>query len=385
MRGPVPAFLSFGFRPFFLLGAIYAAAVMAAWPAMWMGVIAPPAGLTAVDWHVHELLFGYLSAIIAGFLLTAVPNWSGRPPLKGPALLCLVLLWSAGRLAVHMGDGGAPAGIADAVFLLALGGFLAREITVSRNWRNLMVLAPLFVFLAADGLFHLQVHLDGGADHARRLGIGAAVMLVLIIGGRITPNFTRNWLVRQAPGALPARVGRFDGVTLVVSAAALSAWVLAPLNPATGGLMIAAGVVNLIRLARWTGYRTWGEPLVAILHVGYGFAPLGLLLSGLAAFDPARVPPLAGLHAFGAGVIGVMTLAVMTRATLGHTGRALHADRLTVFIYAAIILAAVTRIVGAFRPEAMGFLHASATLWTVAFLMFTARYGPMLARPRAQP
>lgn len=379
-----PAILSLGFRPFFLLGALHAGLIMLLWPLVLSGAVPAPGALTPVDWHVHETLFGYLAAIIAGFLLTAIPNWTGRPPVRGAPLLGLVLLWLAGRAAMFL-----PAGIAagasplcDVLFLGALLLVAGREIIAGRNLRNLKILAPLAVFLLADALFHAQALVQGGADHPRRLGLAAAIVLILIIGGRIIPNFTRNWLMPRGPGALPVTFNRFDGAAVVVSAAALLWWSVTPHGLVTGGLMILAAALNLARLARWAGYRTWREPLVLILHLAYLFVPVGFGLAGLAALDPQAVPVAAGIHGLGAGAISVMTLAVMTRATLGHTGRPLHADGVTCLIYAAVLAAALVRMAAAFLPSLDVLLTLSAGLWSFAFLTFSVWYGRMLLRPR---
>src|SRR5690606_16423531 len=212
--------------------------------------------------------------------------------------------------------------------------------------------------------------LGGSSDYARRLAIGAAVMLIVIIGGRIIPSFTRNWMVRENPGRLPVPFNGFDKITLLICAIALLLWTVAPDGMMAGLVLCLAGVLHLARLARWPGDRTLRDPLVLILHLGYLFVPAGLLLAGISALDPASVPAVAALHAFGVGAIGTMTLAVMTRATLGHTGRDLRADVPTRLIYAAIVLAALARIIAAFMPDEIGLLHLSAGLWALAFFGF---------------
>ncbi|MET3660403.1 NnrS family protein [Aquamicrobium ahrensii] len=382
-----PAVLSYGFRPFFLLGALCAGLTVLAWLPILSGSIETSSAFTPVDWHVHETMFGYLAAIVTGFLLTAIPNWTGRLPVQGAPLLALVLLWAAGRFAVFFSAeiGWVAAAIIDCAFLVAVAAAAAKEIVAGRNWRNLMVLVPVTVFVLANVLFHIEAGLAGSSDYARRLAIAAAIVLIVIIGGRIIPSFTRNWMVRENPGRLPVPFNAFDKVTILVSAAALLVWVAAAEGPAAGALLSAAALLNFVRLARWAGDRAVRDPLVLILHVAYLFVPAGLLLAALAAFDAARFPPVAALHAFGVGAIGAMTLAVMTRATLGHTGRALRADGPTRLIYAAIVLAALIRIVAGFMPEQTGLLHLSAGLWCLAFFGFCLRYGGMLTRPKLKP
>ena len=382
--GNHPAILSYGFRPFFLLGSVWAAVAMLAWVPMLSGRLETASLFLPVDWHAHELLFGYLAAVVTGFLLTAIPNWTGRLPVQGAPLAFLALLWLAGRLAVFFSAqiGWLAAMAIDCAFLLAVAGAAAVEIAAGRNWRNLKVLAPVTVLFAANMLFHVEAHLHGVADAGRRLGIAAAIVLVMLIGGRIIPSFTRNWLARENPGRLPVPFGRFDAATIVLSAAALAAWTFLPERAETGILLLAAGLLNLARLARWAGDRTFRDPLVLVLHAAYLFVPAGLVVCGLGALFPDTIPAAAGVHLFAVGAIGSMTLAVMTRATLGHTGRELAADTATCLIFAAILLAGPVRLAAVFLPGLTALLHLAATLWIAAFLGYAVRYGGMLARPR---
>jgi uncharacterized protein involved in response to NO len=206
-------------------------------------------------------------------------------------------------------------------------------------------------------------------------------MLVGVIGGRIVPSFTHNWLVQANSGRLPVAFGRFDMIVLLVSAVALLTWVVVPSGLAVGAFLLAAGMLHLIRLARWAGDRTFGNRLVLILHVGYAFVPLGFLLTSASAFD--LVSPTAGIHAWGVGAVGVMTIAVMTRASLGHTGRRLEASLATQAIYAAVVVAALARICAALHPAwSMALLHVAAFAWVAAFLGFAAGFGPLLLGTR---
>lgn len=217
------------------------------------------------------------------------------------------------------------------------------------------------------------------ADYSVRVGIAAVIMLITLIGGRIVPSFTRNWLARENPGRLPAPFGRFDALIIAASAPALLSWIVLPQTPATGAAMLTAGLLQFVRLARWAGDRTTRERLVLILHIGYAFVPLGFVFVGLAVFD--ILPVAAGIHAFAGGAIGTMTLAVMTRASLGHTGRALTAARDTQAIYLAVLLAAVVRIGAALIPAwLIPLLAISGLLWAAAFFGFGAAYGRLLVR-----
>ena len=379
-----PALFSYGFRPFFLFGAIQAAVAMAAWIMLLAGRLDTFSHFAPVDWHIHEMLFGYLAAIVAGFLLTAIPNWTGRLPLNGAPLVALFVAWLAGRVAIFFSAsiGPLPAAAIDCAFLALLAAAAAREIVAGRNWRNLKVLVPILILLAANALFHAEVAVTGTSDFSRRLGIAAAIMLIGIIGGRIIPSFTRNWLAKRSPHGLPAPFGRFDVACLALTAVALACWTVAPESTVAGWLSLAAAGANLVRLARWRGDRCAGDVLVVILHLGFLWVPIGLLVAGLAALMPDRIAPAAAVHAFGVGAIGTMTLAVMVRATLGHTGRALAAGWRGSLVFAAILLAAAARVAHALFWPGEALLHLSAAAWIAAFLGFALLFGPFILSPR---
>jgi uncharacterized protein involved in response to NO len=379
-----PALFSYGFRPFFLGGTAWAAVGVLLWLPLYFGELGLPTAFVPRDWHIHEMLYGYVAAVIAGFLLTAIPNWTGRLPVNGAPLAALAVLWLAGRLAILFSGrvGAAWAALIDIAFLAVLAAVAAREIIAGRNWRNLRVLVVIGVLIAGNVVFHLEVAWYGLADYGIRIAIGAVILLITLVGGRIVPSFTRNWLARRGPGRLPTPFGRFDILSMAVGAVALAAWVVAPSHAIAGALLIAAAVVHSARLARWAGDRTFTDRLVLVLHAGYAFVPLGFALVGASAIWPA-VPESAGIHAWTAGAIGVMTLAVMTRATLGHTGRPLAASAATQAIYLFAILAALVRIIAAFEPSLI-LLHISALFWICAFGGFVIAYGPLLiARPPA--
>lgn len=382
--GSYPAVLSYGFRPFFLVGALYGALAIVFWLPLLYGLIQTQSLFAPVDWHAHEMLFGYLPAVVTGFLLTAIPNWTGRLPVQGMPLLLLLLLWLAGRFAVFFSEsiGWAAAAAVDNAFLAAVAAATAIEIAAGRNWRNLKVLTPLCALLVANILFHLEVRWTGTSDFSRRLALAAAIMLIVIIGGRIIPSFTRNWLVRENPGRLPQPFGRVDVALIALTAMALTAWVLLPDWPGTGAVSLAAAAGNVVRLARWAGDRTFRDPLVLVLHLAFAFVPAGFALVGLAAVLPDVVPAVAGVHALGAGAVGSMTLAVMARATLGHTGRPLRAGPAMCIMFTAVMLSALLRTAAAFVPASSALLHGSALLWSAAFAGYVVLFGAMLMRPR---
>lgn len=378
-----PALLSYGFRAFFLFGSLYAGLAILVWLPLYLGELSLPTHFAPRDWHVHEMLYGFLPAVVAGFLLTAVPNWTGRLPLQGRPLLMLLLVWALGRVAVNLSGwiGWLPAAVLDGAFLAVLAAVIARELAAGRNWRNLKVLIVLCALFAGNLVFHLEVHLNGTADYGTRLGVAASIVLIMLIGGRIVPSFTRNWLVRENPGRLPSPFGELDKWSLVLSCAALLIWVARPEGPVTAAALLAAGLGQAARLARWAGDRAWRDRLVFILHVAYAFIPLGFVLAGLSALG--LVPVTAGVHAWTGGAVGAMTLAVMSRASLGHTGRPLTASGALQALYGLVVLSALTRIVVALAPEwSQGLLPAAGLGWAAAFLGFALAYWPVLTRAR---
>jgi uncharacterized protein involved in response to NO len=378
-----PALFSYGFRPFFLFAAIYAGAVIPLWLAVFSGDARIPTAFAARDWHVHEMLFGYISAVIAGFLLTAVPNWTGRLPIQGVPLVVLFSTWFAGRLATTFSAllGWQIALAVDAAFLLLLAAAAAREIVAGRKWNNLKVVGIVSLLALTNIAFHLEAHLYGIADYSSRAGVALVVTLVCVIGGRIVPSFTRNWLARRDPGRLPVPFGRFDAITMLIGAGAMVAWVVVPSGRLVAAALGIAGLFHLVRLVRWAGYRTFSDRLVLILHVAYAFVPVGFFLSALSCLE--LVLPSAGIHAWTGGAIGSMTIAVMTRATLGHTGQALSAPISTQAVYAAIVIAALARICAALDPAySVPLLTIAGTAWAGAFLGFALAYAPLLCRSR---
>jgi uncharacterized protein involved in response to NO len=378
-----PALFSHGFRPFFLFGAIYAGAMVPLWLVAFAGDIALPTAFAPRDWHVHEMLFGYVSAVIAGFLLTAIPNWTGRLPIQGGPLAILFAAWLAGRLAVIFSGliGWQIALAADAAFLLLLAAAAVREIVAGRTWNNLKVVGIISLLAATNVAFHVEAHLDGVAEYSTRAGIALVVTLVCVIGGRIVPSFTRNWLARREPGRLPVPFGRFDAIAMAAGVFAMIAWVVTPSGRLVAGALGVAGLLHIVRLARWAGYRTVSDRLVLVLHVAYAFVPAGFLLAALSALDV--VAPSAGIHAWTGGAIGSMTIGVMTRASLGHTGQALSASVATQYVYALIVVAALARVCAALEPAHSSLLlMVAGAAWGAAFLGFALAYAPLLCRTR---
>ncbi len=381
-----PTILSAGFRPFFLLSALWSALAIPLWLAFLAGAATVPTALPAAVWHAHEMVFGFGAAAVAGFLLTAIPNWTGRMPLQGGPLALLVLLWGAGRLAMfasaRIGAGGAM--LADLAFPVAFLAVIGREILVGRNWRNLPMLAALALLLLGNLLVHLEaVGIAPTAELGNRIGIATLLMLISFVGGRIVPSFTRNWLTKQRPGMPPpASFDNVDRAALAAIVVALAFWVAAPEAPAAPWAELAAGIALALRLARWRGRATMREPLLWVLHLGYGWLAVGfLLLAGNRMIGV--LPQTAALHALTVGAIGTMTLAVMTRASLGHTGRPLVAGPGTVTIYGLVTLAAVLRLLAPLGgAEYLLLLVLAGAAWSGAFGLFVLLYAGPLALPR---
>lgn len=381
-----PIVLSQGFRPFFLLAGLWAALALVLSIGMIQGRIALPTAYDAVSWHFHEMLFGYVAATVTGFLLAAIPNWTGRLPLQGGPLSGLVGLWLAGRVAVAASAliGVWPAAVIDLAFLATVVAVTFREIAAGRNWRNLPVVMAVALLLLCNALFHAEfVGLVEGDGLAQRAAVAVIVSLIALVGGRIVPSFTRNWLAKQGAERLPAGFGTFDRTVLLVTLIALVCWIAAPSSLVAGVPMAVAAAFNLARLARWCGPATLREPLLWVLHLGYLWISLGLALLALAAgWD--GVPASGALHALTVGAMGTMTLAVMSRATLGHTGRALTAGRPLTAAYLLVTLAALARVVSAlWGVAAMPLLSVAAAAWIAAFVLFLAVCGPMLVTCRA--
>jgi len=376
-----PPFLRGGFRPFFFLGALWAIVALVLWILVLWGALTLPSIFDPLAWHRHEMLFGFVGAIVAGFLLTAIPNWTGRLPIAGLPLATLAGLWAAARLAMLFSavTGQMVAALLDVGFYLVLAGFAAREVLAAKN-RNLPLVGMVLLLGAADATDHAgALGLLSDPDIGVHAAIALIVIMISLVGGRIIPSFTRNWMTKQGiVERLPSQPTRLDILVLGLSGAALLAWVALPDSRAGGWLLVSAGLSQALRLSRWGGFRSARDPLVFILHVGYLWVPIGLLLLGVSIMD-AAIPRSAAIHALTAGAMSTMILAVMTRATLGHTGRALVATSRTTILYCLVTLGALLRVAAGLGliDYAIG-RDAAAAAWVSAFILFLAIYGPML-------
>ena len=384
--GALRTLLTVAFRPFFLAAALWGAIAVGLWIAMLTIGLRLPSRLDPLDWHIHAMLFGFAPAAVAGFLLTAIANWTGRPPVSGVRLGLLAGLWLLGRLDELL-SALWPAWLAiaaDLAFPLALAAVVAHELIVTRNRRNYPMIVPILVISIAQWLMDLGVQGGDGAltGYGWRLGLVALLILISVVGGRIVPSFTHNWLLGRSSDRLPPPVGGLDRASPVVLHTALVGWVFFPAARPIGMALLVGAALTLWRLLRWRGAATRSEPLLLILHVGYLWLALGVAALAAANLDSAFALG-AAIHALTVGAIGTMILAVMTRVSRGHTGRTLAADGPSVLIYALVVLAAAARIAAAFAIAArQSLLVSAAALWVGAFGLFLVRYAPVLLRPR---
>lgn len=394
--GPtLEALFSYGFRPFFLGASTYAMLLMPAWIAWiisshagggaWLAV---PGGPFA--WHAHELVFGFACAAIAGFLLTAVPNWTGALPISGTPLVSLFALWLAGRFAMTFSPVLPQVLVAslDLAFLPCVGAVAARQLFARPAARNLVFLVLLAVMTAANAHYHAATSGLSQSDplEGPRAALLVVAVMICIIGGRIVPAFTHNWLHLNRPDAKrPVRSAWLDGLSVASFAAfAVSVILLGP-GIVTGMLAVIAALANGIRLWLWHGWATLSEPIVWVLHLGYAWLVAGAALYAGASLT-GMIPVSLALHGFATGAAGTMTLAVMSRASLGHTGRALKVAPPVVWAYVAITVAALLRVLGPLlAPNASHIILSLAGIaWTLGFALFVVTYAPILTTPRVR-
>ncbi len=375
------------FRPFFLGGALQTALVVPWWAAVWLGASHVPAWSTPMAWHGHEMLFGFVAAAIAGFILTASPVWSGGPALAGAPLAATFALWVAGRVA-FAAAGWLPlwlVAIVDVAFLPVVALAVARTLRGSGQLRNYALVGVLLVLAAANAAMHAEALglVAGVTTRALRFAVDFVIVLILVIGGRITPAFTRNAFARQGtPRPIHSRPW-LDRSAVAAAIAMAIADLTVGRAPLTGVAAGVAGAAALGRLAGWQPLATRSEPLLWSLHLGAAWVAAGLLIVAVGDLG-AGVPASAGLHALTAGAMGSMIIAVTTRVAIGHTGRPLALPRHVVWCYALVSSAAALRVAAPFLqadPQRIA-LMASAAAWSAAFALFSVRYWPILTRPR---
>jgi uncharacterized protein involved in response to NO len=308
--------------------------------------------------------------------------------LRGLPLLLTFALWCAGRVAAMFGGtlGGGATALIDCAFFVVMFGLILREIVAGKNWRNLPVAVAIGLFAVAHIAFYLEAleMMDlGGAG--QRLGLGVIAFMLTLIGGRIVPSFTANWLKKHASdtgGAkgVAAVMGPVDKAVLLITVPSLLAWVFFPGHPVSGIGLLIAGPANLLRLARWRGGQTFSEPLLFVLHAGYGWLAISFALLGASVLSE-NIAQSDALHALTVGAAGTMILAVMSRAILGHTGNVLHAGRVMTLAFCLVSVAALARLGVIVLPELGAQLYAlSGGAWILAFALFVWRFGPISLR-----
>lgn len=376
-----------GFRPFFLAAGGYGGALTLVWIAIWRGAWPAPAWLSPSQWHAHEMLFGLVAAAIAGFLLTSVPVWTGRPALAGRPLMALAALWAAGRLAM-LAAGALPAGLVAAIdlaFLPVLALVLARSLWRTGQRRNYGILAVVGALALANAAVHVQAlgRAPSSAGPALRFAVDLVVILIVVIGGRITPAFTANALRLRGIAAAVRSRRWLDRLAIVSVVGVAVANLLAPGSAAGAALACMAGWLVAARMAGWQTAHAWSDPLVGSLHAGMAWVAIGLLVVGAGGLG-WPLAGTAGMHALTAGAMGAMILAVMTRVALGHTGRPLALPAGAAGCYLLVHAGAAARVGAGMAPVALqpSVLVAAALLWSAAFWLFTFIYWPILTGPR---
>lgn len=370
-----PAWLALGFRPFFLFAGAFATFVVPLWLFSFFGRVALPLRVPPAAWHAHEMIFGFVVAVIAGFLLTAVRNWTALPTPSGAALGGLVLLWTLGRVVFTVG-GLLPQALVvalDVAFLPALALSIGAPIVRAKNWRNLAFVPLLLAMTGANLAFHLTTSM-----RPLRLALDVVLLIVLIVGGRVIPMFTGNAIRVQVPGR-PALA--WASVVAMAPVAVLELFDGTERGFAFAA--VAAGVLVLLRMNGWQTSKARGMPIVWVLHVSWAWLGVGLILRGVAALRPTWMAS-APLHVLAVGAISTMILGMMTRVSLGHTGRMLVVARTITFAYVTLTVGTIVRgLLPLVRPASYAVsLMVAGACWAIAFAIFTAVYFPILTTPR---
>ncbi|MGE0873806.1 MAG: NnrS family protein [Burkholderiales bacterium] len=364
---PPPGFALFnlGFRPFYLLAGAYAALAVPVWALQFSGVL--PNG--NMLWHAHEMIFGYAFAVIAGFLLTAVRVWTGRPTPSGAALAAIAALWVAARVLALWSL--PAAAVAGGLFALAVAWGIGRPLIAAGNRRNYFFIVLVLAMGGAGAAFQARPQLGIA------IGLDVVLFVMAVVAGRVVPMFTNNGV----PGAGARRVGAIETAALGAILLLIACDALGLANAASV-VALAAAVLHAIRLGLWNPQRTLGKPIVWILHASYAWIVVHLAMRGLAGFD--IVPANLATHAITVGAIGGLTLGMMTRTARGHTARPLQAGPAEVAAYLMVHAAAVARVLAPLALPAayLATVWISAALWCAAFALFTVSYWPVLTRPR---
>lgn len=377
---PQPKFALFalGFRPFFLGAGIISVLLIALWLAIYRGSIPLALFISPAQWHAHEMIFGFAGAVIAGFLLTAVQNWTGIKTPRGWPLALLFLLWLAGRIAPFTAWSEWGYAVVDALFFPAVMIAIARPILKTKQLRNFGFPIMLGMLTVSNLLVHAEwLGIAHTASAGFTLAIFMIVLMMVVMGGRVIPSFTDSKLRTQA-----RRWKAVEWLAPVTTLATLAAVLIQPVSGMTASIAGIAAAVHAVRLAGWYTGKYWGVPLLWVLHLGYGWIVLGLALTSLAALE--MVTPSLALHAFTAGAIGTLTLGMMARVALGHTGRMLEPAAAINVSFALITLATFTRVFWPLLSAQSNGLAVlvSGLLWVVSFALFVFIYTPILIMRR---
>ncbi len=388
MAGRGIVLLASPFRLFFLLAGIDAIIAIAVWICLYLGHGSWSGPVAPMVWHGHEMVFGYTAAVIAGFILTAVSNWTQTKPWNGRPLALLAVLWLAGRLAWAAAPW-LPAPLVAAVdlsFLPVLAWMVAVPLLATGNRRNLIFVALFTALFVANLLIHLEALgvLHDGGHRGLILAVTLIMLFMTVLGGRVIPMFTGNALRRRGENVEIKAVPALERAALITLLVVALLDLVVEGSAAAGIAALAAAVVHGARMSRWQSGRTLGDPLLWVMHLGYGWLVVGLALRGLAALAPDVIPPVVALHAFTTGAIGTLTLGIMTRVSLGHTGRPFVAAPVTVVCYGLVTVAALSRVSVPILAPALtaAAMALTAALWVGAFLLFLIEYFGVLCRPR---
>ncbi len=383
----IPPLLRLGFRPFFLGGALFSVIAILLWLFMYKGAVTFSPFGGGYWWHIHEMLFGFGAAIIAGFLLTAVQNWTGSIGAQGNTLLILILLWVAGRIVVLWPDllGNNLTSLVDLTFLPAVAYVLGKPIIAVKQYRNLFFIPLLLLFTIINGEMHGAIYYPQtfSLTFASYSGVMLVTFLMSVMAGRVAPMFTANGTKTQKVTPLPW----LDNITNGSLALAMLSLVLQPVVGFSavflGTLLIIAGICQTTRWLRWKPWITLGVPLLWSIHISIKFICFGLIVLGLSYLIP-EIPSNHAWHLLTIGGMGGLILAMISRVSLGHTGRPLTPPRTMILAFALINLAALIRVFGPWGlPEkTLLFIDISGGFWVMAFIIFILNYGPMLMSAR---
>ncbi len=371
-----------GFRAFFALAGLFALVLIALWTSIYDGSIVIDNYYTNTLWHAHEMLLGYSIAVIAGFLLTAVKVWSGIETVKGDKLAGLCLLWVYGRIVPFYSEllPDVLIALVDFIFLPTLAYFIAKPIIQSKNYFNLFFIALLLIMALGNACIHAEIlgFFENSAELGLNLVLTIIIMLILVIAGRVYPFFTERGL----KGVMSIRNPVLDVIAISVSALVFLLLIFDFSGILLALAAVAAIITNGLRVMGWYVQRIWYVPLLWVLYLGYAWIMIGFVLIALASFE--FVPFSVAIHAFTVGGIGVLTLGMMARVSLGHTGRALKTSNTIAIAFALINFAALFRV---FLPALLPFWYGSFLListycWLAAFSLFVFTYTPILSSVR---